>query len=123
MQASVGASSLHMVPTIDIDALLEHWAVRMSATAALLPGDGEATAAVKRMRLRVAIELSPHFPAPPDSWGMRRELLKLVFRDARTLLAGDELLDQDEFAAALHTLANMEKLALAPSDTVFTGCV
>ncbi len=119
MQCTDAASSLHMVPTIDIDALLEAWAVRMSATASLAPDAGEAARAVRRMRLRLAMELSPRprgwcpgFPTPAASREMRAEFLKLVFAQARRLLADDELLDACEFAVTLRTLSEMESYAL-----------
>jgi hypothetical protein len=109
-----------MVATIDIDALLAQWATRMSATAALAPDADEAAGAVKRMRLRLAIELSPRpqgwcpgFPAPPASADMRREFLKLVFRDARQLLADDDTLDLDAFVAAERVLSAMERRAFS----------
>jgi hypothetical protein len=120
MRSRSAASFTDMVATIDIDTLLEQWATRISATAALAPDPDEATAAVKRMRLRLAIELSPRaqgwcpgFPAPPASADMRREFIKLVFRDARKQLADDDSLALDAFVAAERTLSAMERRALS----------
>jgi hypothetical protein len=91
-----------MEATIDIDALLADWAQRTSATASLLAVDGE-------QDLDEAIGL---FVPPPASREMRREFLKLAFRDARALLASDDLLTGAELLRALNVLSFMERFAL-----------
>ncbi len=114
-----------MEATIDIDALLADWAQRTSATASLLAVDGEqdldeAIGLVKPLSFRLAFALAPPRPdgwcpgfvPPPASREMRREFLKLAFRDARALLASDDLLTGAELLRALNVLSFMERFAL-----------
>ena len=114
-----------MEATIDIDALLADWAQRTSATASLLaiagePDLDEAIALVKPLSFQLAFALAPPRPAgwcpgfapPLASREMRREFLKLAFRDARALLASDDLLTGAELLRALNALSFMERFAL-----------